>query len=62
VVYGPANDVDKPTFLAELHDPRLIRPGPWLLAGDFNMIYKAGDKNNDRVHMRQMGQFRHFLN
>jgi exonuclease III len=40
-VYGPATDLLKPVFLAELHDLRQVRTGPWLLCGDFNMIYRA---------------------
>jgi hypothetical protein len=55
VVYGLANDADKPSFLAELHELRQIRTGLWLLAGDFNMIYTAEDKNNGRVNRRRMG-------
>jgi exonuclease III len=61
-VYGPANDVSKPAFLAELHQLRLIRSGPWLLAGDFNMIYMAVDKNNNRLNHHRMVQFWRLLN
>jgi hypothetical protein len=50
VVYGPTNDSDKPAFLMELHNLRLVHSDPWLLTGDFNMIYKAEDKNNDRIN------------
>jgi hypothetical protein len=32
------------------------------MAGDFNMIYRAEDKNNDRIDRWIMGLFRHFLN
>jgi hypothetical protein len=34
---------------------------PWLLCGDFNMIYHAADKNNGRLDRRLMGQFCGFL-
>jgi hypothetical protein len=44
-VYGPSRDVEKPDFLDELNDLRLSHAGPWLLCGDFNMIYRAMDKN-----------------
>jgi hypothetical protein len=37
-VYRPSRDVDKPAFLDELHELRLVRQGPWFLNGDFNMI------------------------
>jgi hypothetical protein len=36
--------------------------GPWVLCGDFNLIYQAQDKNNDCLSRRMMGRFRHFLN
>jgi hypothetical protein len=29
----------------------------WLLVGDFNMIYRASDKNNGRVNQRLMNTF-----
>jgi exonuclease III len=61
-VYGPCSDGGKVGFLAELHNLRAIRSGPWLLCGDFNMVYRAKDKNNGRVNRRLMGQFRSFLN
>jgi hypothetical protein len=35
--------------------------GPWLIAGDFNLIYKAEDKNNQRLNRRLMGKFRQLL-
>lgn len=41
VVYGPQLDVDKVEFLNELKRFRDVSPGPWLLCGDFNMIYRA---------------------
>jgi hypothetical protein len=61
-VYGPSHDADKPPFLAELHDLRLLRPGPWLLAGGFNLIYRVEDKNNDRLNRWRMGQLQRFIN
>jgi hypothetical protein len=48
--------------LAELHELRAVRTGPWMLNGDFNMIYRAEDRNNDRLNGRLMGQFQRFLN
>lgn len=30
----------------------------WLIIGDFNLIYKASDKNNDRLNRRMMQRFR----
>jgi hypothetical protein len=53
---------NKLAFLAELHDLRPLRPGLWLLAGDFNLIYRAEDKNNDRLDQRRMDQLWCFIN
>jgi exonuclease III len=61
-VYGPQLDVDKIAFLDELREVRRSHPGPWVLCGDFNMIYRDEDKNNDNLHRRMMGRFRRFLN
>lgn len=35
--------------------------GPWLLCGDFNMIYRAADKSNDRLDRRTMDRFHRFI-
>jgi hypothetical protein len=60
-VYGLAHDADKAEFLAELHDLRLVRLGPLILLGDFNMIFRSEDKNNGCLNGRLMGQFHHFI-
>jgi hypothetical protein len=62
MVYGPARDQEKKAFLDEFHELRALCSGPWLLPGDFNLIYRAADKNNTRLDRRHMGQFRRFLN
>jgi hypothetical protein len=36
LVYGPANDAEKPVFLTELQELRAVRTGAWLINGDFN--------------------------
>jgi hypothetical protein len=61
-VYGPVVNTEKPVVLEELCQFQLTHAGPWLVAGDFNLIYQAADKNNDRLNKRPMGQFHHFLN
>lgn len=61
-VYGPKRDEDKLSFLAELREVRSSCPGPWMIAGDFNMIYSSEDKNNDNVNRVMMGRFRRFVN
>lgn len=37
-------------------------PGPRLVAGDFNLIYQAADKNNTNVDRAMMGRFGRMLN
>lgn len=61
-VYGPQNEADKCAFLQELRSIRQHRIGPWMLCGDFNMIYNVADKNNSLLYRRMMGRFRNFLN
>jgi endonuclease/exonuclease/phosphatase family metal-dependent hydrolase len=61
-IYGPHLDSDKPSFLEELREVRHLCSGPWMLAGDFNMIYSSEDKNNDNLNMAMMGRFRRFVN
>ena len=61
VVYGPQLDSDKIEFLDELRQFRAASLGPWFLCGDFNMIYRAQDKNNDRLDRLSMRRFRAFL-
>jgi hypothetical protein len=35
--------------------------GPWLLCGDFNMIYKVSDKSNGLLNRHLMGVFQRLL-
>jgi exonuclease III len=56
-VYGAQLDADKLLFLAELHDIRDLHLGPWAVAGDFNLIVDAQDKNNTNLNRRMMGKF-----
>ena len=60
VVYGPLETNAQQAFLNELAALRSSLLGPWLICGDFNMIYRAADKNNDRLDrwcMRRFGRF-----
>jgi hypothetical protein len=56
-VYGPQSDVDKCLFLQELKDVRDLHPSPWVVAGDFNLIVDAADKNNSNLNRRMMSKF-----
>jgi exonuclease III len=60
-VYGPTNHADKDEFMQELRNVRSVIQGPWMLCGDFNMIYQACDKSNGRLHRGLMRCFRQKL-
>ena len=49
-VYGPTDDQQKANFLSELAVVAPAAPEPWMLNGDFNMIYQARDKNNSNIN------------
>lgn len=61
VVYGPQQNEVKVEFLGELLSFRAGNAGPWLLCGDFNLIFEAADKNNGRLDRRNMRRFRAFI-
>jgi hypothetical protein len=60
-VYGPQGNEDKISFLQELRDIRSAIQGPWIIAGDFNLIYRAEDKNNNIYNRAMMGRFRRMI-
>lgn len=59
---GPHQDSEKVGFLQELREVTNICSGPWVIGGDFNMIYSAEDKNNENLNRALMGRFRRFVN
>jgi hypothetical protein len=60
-VYGPQPDADKVEFLDELRTVHAIATPAWMIAGDFNLILEAADKNNANLNRRNMGRFRRFV-
>jgi hypothetical protein len=52
----------KVQFLEEIRAIRLAFQGTWAIAGDFNLILDAADKNNAMLNRRMMGSFRRLLN
>lgn len=51
--------------IAFLQESRYIRAecdGPWMLCGDFNLIYRDEDKNNGNLDRHMMGRFQRLLN
>lgn len=61
-VYGPQGNNEKIQFLQELREIRSACTGPWVIAGDFNLIYKEDDRNNANLNRAMMGRFRRTLN
>lgn len=61
-VYGPQCGQLKLQFLDELRSVRHSCSGTWMLCGDFNLMYRAEDKSNGRLHRRMMGRFRRLIN
>jgi hypothetical protein len=61
-VYGPTDDNDKARFMEELTNIKPAASIPWLVLGDYNLIYEARDKNNLTLNRWLMGTFRHTLN
>jgi hypothetical protein len=60
-VYGPQSNEDKISFLLELRQIRVECHGPWVVSGDFNLIYKEEDKNNANCNRAMMGSFKKFI-
>jgi exonuclease III len=58
VVYGPSRRPEKEAFLNHLRHLKPHDDSPWLLLGDFNLIYKARDKNNHNINLRLMSRFK----
>lgn len=59
--YGPTDDGRKDEFLAELISIKPPAPLPWMIIGDFNLIYQVADKSNLNLNRRLMGKFRRTL-
>jgi hypothetical protein len=60
MVYSPQADRSV-TFLQEICSIRAGRSDPWLICGDFNLIYWAMDKSSSHLNHRLMGKFRRLL-
>jgi exonuclease III len=60
-VYGPQGGNEKILFLQEIREIRAECLGPWMLAGDFNLIYKDSDRNNSNYNRAMMGRFRRLI-
>jgi predicted neuraminidase len=61
-VYGRQGDSAKLQFLQELGEIGQNSNAKWLVMDDFNLIYRACDKNNGRINRRLLNNFRNALN
>jgi hypothetical protein len=61
-VYGPQGNDEKIAFMQELRDIRSACNGPWVLAEDFNLIFKDEDKTNANCNRAMMERFRRLIN
>lgn len=62
IVYGSSQSRNKLAFLQEIASLKPSTGTKWLILGDFNLIYRAQDKNNSNINPRRMAQFRNTLN
>ena len=53
-VYGPQHNHEKLMLLQELVDIQELHDGPWMVAGDFNLLVNQEDKSNGRINCRMM--------
>lgn len=60
-VYGPQDNHDKEEFLEEIKQLKARSKSEWMILGDFNLIYKAEDKNNNRLNRHLMTCFKDTL-
>lgn len=56
-VYGPQTNSEKILFMQEISDLKQIMLPAWLILGDFNLIYRAQDKNNSHVNLPLINRF-----
>ena len=61
-VYGPTRSNLKDIFFQELISEKPTPGTRWLLAGDFNQIYRTRDKNRANSNRSRMTRFRNTLN
>jgi hypothetical protein len=61
-VYRPQGELENKMFIRELKGLKHSTSDNWLLLGDFNLIYKEEDKNNNRLNRRLMLRFKRALN
>ncbi|XP_073355531.1 uncharacterized protein [Aegilops tauschii subsp. strangulata] len=61
-VYGPQGEQEKLLFINELRGLKYVVKPRWLIHGDFNLITKAADGNNQNINNRLIGSLCSALN
>lgn len=61
-VYDPSRNSEKEFFLNHLRTLKPHDNAKWIILGDFNLIYRARDKNNQNLNLCLMRRFRRVLN
>jgi exonuclease III len=61
-VYDPQGNEAKVQFFMELREVRAECAGPWVVVGDFNLIFQDEDKNNSNLDRAMMGRFWRWIN
>ncbi|TVU26819.1 hypothetical protein EJB05_29384, partial [Eragrostis curvula] len=61
-VYAPSDHRDSQIFLDGLIELAPHITGPWILAGDFNLVRDAADKNNDAINLGLADAFNSTIN
>jgi endonuclease/exonuclease/phosphatase (EEP) superfamily protein YafD len=56
-IYGPADHSHSHTFLAEITNKINNMETPMLMGGDFNLIRRGRDKNNDNINWARVYMF-----
>ncbi|KAG2571912.1 hypothetical protein PVAP13_7KG120810, partial [Panicum virgatum] len=57
-VYGPQDDLGKRQFMDALVAMKQHMLPAWTIMGDFNLIYRACDKSNNRIKIRLINGFK----
>ena len=60
-VYGPQTDPVKIAFMQEISDLKQHMMDQWLMLGDFNLIYRVEDKNNNRTNIPMLNRFQNTI-
>ena len=60
-VYEPQTDPERIAFMQEISDLKQHMMDQWLMLGDFNLIYRVEDKNNNRINIPMLNRFKNTI-